>query len=97
MTASLADRLLEAGNAGAGPCGCGPGGVSGRPGPSVRIMPPTYPASNGERDPDARYLMDGRLVDGEHACWWRGFGRRRTAGGIERPWSGAQPATSRPW
>jgi hypothetical protein len=55
------------------------------------IMPPTYPVSNGDRDPDARYLMDSRLVDGEHACWWRGFGRRRTAGGIERPWSGAQP------
>jgi CRISPR-associated protein Csb1 len=29
------------------------------------VMPPTYPVSNGERDPNARYLIDSRLVDGE--------------------------------
>jgi CRISPR-associated protein Csb1 len=29
------------------------------------VMPPTYPVSGGERDPNARYLMGDRLVDGE--------------------------------
>ena len=29
------------------------------------VMPPTYPVNNGDRDPNARYLMDSRLVDGE--------------------------------
>lgn len=29
------------------------------------VMPPTYPVNNGDRDPNARYLIDSRLVDGE--------------------------------
>ena len=29
------------------------------------VMPPTYPVNTGERDPNARYLMDSRLVDGK--------------------------------
>jgi CRISPR-associated protein Csb1 len=29
------------------------------------VMPPTYPVNNGDRDPNARYLVDSRLVDGE--------------------------------
>jgi CRISPR-associated protein Csb1 len=29
------------------------------------VMPPTYPVNNGDRDPNARFLMDGRLVDGK--------------------------------
>lgn len=29
------------------------------------VTPPTYPLNNGERDPNAKYLMDRRLVDGE--------------------------------
>jgi CRISPR-associated protein Csb1 len=34
-------------------------------GPGRTMMPPTYPVNNGDRDPNARYLVDSRLVDGE--------------------------------
>jgi CRISPR-associated protein Csb1 len=29
------------------------------------VMPPTYPVNSSERDPNAKYLMGSRLVDGE--------------------------------
>jgi CRISPR-associated protein Csb1 len=29
------------------------------------VMPPTYPVNGNDRDPNARYLLDGRLVDGQ--------------------------------
>jgi CRISPR-associated protein Csb1 len=37
-----------------------PVGGSGR-----TVMPPTYPVSDGERNPNARYLLAKRLVDGQ--------------------------------
>ena len=37
-----------------------PAGGAGR-----TVQPPTYPVSDSERDPNARYLMSPRLVDGE--------------------------------
>ena len=84
MTASLADRLLEAVMPARVHTAVVVRAVYQPAGGAERtIMPPTYPVSNGDRDPKARYLIGSRLVDGEHACWWRGFGRRRTAGGIE--------------
>ena len=66
MTDSLADRLVEAVmptrmhtavvvRAVYQPVG-GAGG---------KVMPPTYPVSATERDPNAKYLIDPRLVDGE--------------------------------
>jgi len=34
-------------------------------GPGRVVMPPTYPVADNERDPNARYLMAKRLVDGQ--------------------------------
>lgn len=34
-------------------------------GPGRTVMPPTYPVPDNERDPNARYLIAPRLVDGE--------------------------------
>jgi CRISPR-associated protein Csb1 len=66
MTTALADRLAGA---------LGPGrvhtaivvhGVYQPVGGAGRtVMPPTYPVSDSERDPNARYLIGERLVDGE--------------------------------
>ena len=66
MTASLADRLLEAVMPARVHTAVVVRAVYQPVGGTERtIMPPTYPVSNGERDPNARYLIDSRLVDGE--------------------------------
>ena len=66
MTASLADRLLEAVMPARVHTAVVVRAVYQPVGGAERtVMPPTYPVSNGERDPNARYLMDSRLVDGE--------------------------------
>ena len=66
MTDSLADRLLPAVMPSREHTAIvvraiyQPVGRAGR-----TVMPPTYPVNNGDRDPNARYLVDSRLVDGE--------------------------------
>lgn len=66
MTASLADRLLEAVMPARVHTAVVVRAVYQPVGGAERtVMPPTYPVTAGERDPNARYLMDSRLVDGE--------------------------------
>lgn len=66
MTDSLADRLLPAVMPSREHTAIvvraiyQPVGRAGR-----TVMPPTYPVNNGDRDPNAKYLVDSRLVDGE--------------------------------
>ena len=63
MTASLADRLLEAVMSARVHTAVVVRAVYQPVGGAERtVMPPTYPVSDGERDPNARYLMDSRLV-----------------------------------
>ena len=66
MTLSLADRLLEAVMPGRVHTAVVVRAVYQPVGGAERtVMPPTYPVNTGERDPNARYLIDSRLVDGE--------------------------------
>jgi CRISPR-associated protein Csb1 len=63
MTASLADRLLEAVMPARVHTAVVVRAVYQPVGGAERtVMPPTYPVSSGERDPNARYLIDSRLV-----------------------------------
>jgi CRISPR-associated protein Csb1 len=65
MTVNLADRLLEAVMPARVHTAMVVRAVYQPIGGAERtIMPPTYPVSNGERDPNARYLTGPRLVGG---------------------------------
>jgi CRISPR-associated protein Csb1 len=66
MTDSLADRLLDAVMPERVHTAVVVRAVYQPVGGAERtIMPPTYPVNANERDPNARYLTDSRLVDGE--------------------------------
>jgi CRISPR-associated protein Csb1 len=66
MTAGLADRLLEAVMPARVHTAVVVRAVYQPVGGAERtVMPPTYPVNAGERDPNARYLTDSRLVSGE--------------------------------